>query len=183
MTSFKDIYKGSENKIAGIAAAPGIVIGEIYLFTKEKLEICKSDITDVEEAKINFQEALERSKKELTKVFAIAKDRMGNSRAAIFEAQLMILDDPVLIGNILKRIEEEKKQPEYIVDDEISKYQDLMILSHESYMKERANDIEDIKNRIVRNLRKKRWQSHIKEEVVIVSDSFNSRRYIVTLSQ
>ncbi len=171
MKSFKYIYKNSENKIAGIAAAPGIVIGEVYLFTKEKLEISKADITDVEEAKQNFHEALDRSKKELTKIFAIAKDRMGETRAGIFEAQLMILDDPVLIGNILKRIEDEKKQPEYIVDDEISKYQNLMILSNESYMKERANDIEDIKNRIVRNLRKKRWQSRIHSEAVIVSDS------------
>ncbi len=171
MKSFKDIYIGSENKIAGIAAAPGIVIGEVYLFTKEKLKISKADITDVEEAKINLHEALERSKKELTKVFAIARDRMGDTRAAIFEAQLMILDDPILIGNIIKRIEDEKKHPEYIVDDEISKYQQLMILSNESYMKERANDIEDIKNRIVRNLRKKRWQSRIQSEAVIVSDS------------
>lgn len=171
MKLFKDIYQSSENKIAGIAAAPGIVIGEVYLFTKEKLEISKADITDVEEAKTNFHEALERSKKELTKVFEIARDRMGDSRAAIFEAQLMILDDPVLIDNILKRIEDEKKQPEYIVDDEISKYQQLMILSSESYMKERANDIEDIKNRIVRNLRKKRWLSRIQSEAVIVSDS------------
>ena len=171
MKSFKDIYKGCENKIAGIAAAPGIVIGEVYLFTKEKLEISNADITDVDEAKINLHEALTRSKKELTKVFAIAKDRMGDTRAAIFEAQLMILDDPILIGNIIKRIEDEKKQPEYIVDDEISKYQQMMILSNESYMKERANDIEDIKNRIVRNLRKKRWQSRIQSEAVIVSDS------------
>ncbi|MCG6914285.1 phosphoenolpyruvate--protein phosphotransferase [bacterium BMS3Abin03] len=171
MKSFKEIYKSAENKIAGIAAAPGIVIGEVYLFTKEKLEISKADIKDVDEAKRNFQEALEKSKKELKKIFAIAKERMGNTRAGIFEAQLMILDDPVLIDNIIKRIEEEKKQPEYIVDDEISKYQQMMFLSHESYMKERANDIEDIKNRIVRNLRKKRWQSRIKGEVIIVSDS------------
>ena len=171
MRSFREIYKSAENKIAGIAAAPGIVIGEVYLFTKEKLEISKADIKDIDEAKRNFQEALEKSKKELKKIFSIAKERMGETRAGIFEAQLMILDDPVLIDNIIKRIEEEKKQPEYIVDDEISKYQQMMFLSHESYMKERANDIEDIKNRIVRNLRKKRWQSRIKGEVIIVSDS------------
>ena len=171
MRSFREIYKSAENKIAGIAAAPGIVIGEVYLFTKEKLEISKADIKDIDEAKRNFQEALEKSKKELKKIFSIAKERMGETRAGIFEAQLMILDDPVLIDNIIKRIEEEKKQPEYIVDDEISKYQQMMFLSHESYMKERANDIEDIKNRIVRNLRKKRWQSRIKDEVIIVSDS------------
>lgn len=171
MTSFKEIYRTAENKITGIAAAPGIVIGEVYLFTKEKVEISKAGITDIEEAKRNLTEALERSKKELTKIFSIARERMGATRAGIFEAQLMILDDPVLIGNIMKRLEAEKKQPEYIVDDEISRYQDLMVMSHESYMRERANDIGDIKSRIIRNLRKKRWQSKIKGEVVIVSDS------------
>jgi phosphotransferase system enzyme I (PtsI) len=170
MKSFKDIYRSAKNKIAGIAAAPGIVIGEVYLFTKEKLEISKADITDVKQAKKNLYEALERSKKELSKIFGIAKERMGATRAGIFEAQLMILDDPILIKNIIDRIEQEKKEPEYIVHDEITKYQDLMIISHEPYMKERAHDIEDIKNRIVRNLRKKQWESKIQSDVVIVSD-------------
>ncbi|HDZ59064.1 MAG TPA: phosphoenolpyruvate--protein phosphotransferase, partial [Ignavibacteriales bacterium] len=171
MKTFKDIYKKAANKIGGIAAAPGIVIGEVYLFTKEKLEVSKADITDVEEAKKNLYDALLRSKKELTKILSIARDKMGHSRAAIFEAQIMVLDDPVLIENIVKRIEEEKKQPEYIVNDEISKYQKMMYDSNESYMKERANDIEDIKNRIVRNLQKKRWQSKIEHDVVVVSET------------
>jgi len=83
----------------------------------------------------------------------------------------MILDDPILINTINCRIEQEKKQPEFIVDDEISKYQDKMILSHESYMKERAHDIEDIKQRIIRNLQKKRWQSKIQQDVIVISES------------
>ncbi len=90
MKSFKDVYRNAENKIAGIAAAPGIVIGEVYLFTKEKLEINDADITDVKEAKKNLLEALEKSKKEFSKIFAIAKEKMGETRAGIFEAQLMI---------------------------------------------------------------------------------------------
>jgi phosphotransferase system enzyme I (PtsI) len=170
MKSFKDVYKNSENKIAGIAAAPGIVIGKVYLFAKEKIEISKAEITDVPEAIKNFHEALAQSKKELNKIFGIARDKMDEVRAAIFEAQLMILDDPILISNIEKRIEKEKIQPEYIVADEISKYQELMIISHESYMKERAHDIEDIKNRIIRNLQKKRWQSKIEKNVIVVSE-------------
>ncbi|QQS38170.1 MAG: phosphoenolpyruvate--protein phosphotransferase [Ignavibacteriales bacterium] len=171
MRSFKKIYKEAENKIAGIAAAPGIVIGKTYLFTKEKLEINDSPITDIDEAKRNFEEALKKSKKELDKVFAIAKEKMEETRAAIFEAQVMILDDPVLLKNIESRIEKECKQPEYIVNDEISKYQELMKKSNESYMKDRANDIEDIKNRIIRNLQKKRWQSKISEGMIVVSDT------------
>ncbi len=171
MKSFKDIYKNSENKIAGIAAAPGIVIGKVYLFTKEKLEISKAPITNSEEAISHFEEALKQSKKELNKIFGFAREKMDEVRAAIFEAQLMILDDPILLSNIEKRIKDEMVQPEFIVSDEISKYQELMIISHESYMKERAHDIEDIKHRIIRNLQKKRWQSKIEKNLIVVSES------------
>ncbi|MFZ1519428.1 MAG: phosphoenolpyruvate--protein phosphotransferase [Ignavibacteriaceae bacterium] len=171
MKSFKDIYKNSENKIIGIAAAPGIVIGQVYLFSKEKLEISKAPITDVEEAIKNFEEGLKQSKKELNKIFGIAREKMDEVRAAIFEAQLMILDDPILLANIEKRIRTEKVQPEFIVADEISKYQELMIISHESYMKERAHDIEDIKYRIIRNLQNKRWQSKIDKNLIVVSEA------------
>jgi len=171
LKSFRQIFLESENKIAGIAAAPGIVIGKAYLFMKEKIDVNRGEITDIQEARKNLEEALNKSKKELNKILGIARDKMGNERASIFEAQIMILDDPVLIGNINHRIETERKQPEFIVDDEISKYQDLMMISHETYMKERAHDIEDIKNRIIRNLQKKRWQSKIKHDVVVVSDS------------
>jgi phosphotransferase system enzyme I (PtsI) len=171
MKSFKDIYKNSENKITGIAAAPGIVIGQVYLFAKEKLDISKAPITDVAEAIENFQEALRQSKKELNKIFGIAREKMDEVRAAIFEAQVMILDDPILIQNIDSRIAKEMIQPEFIVADEISKYQELMIISHESYMKERAHDIEDIKHRIIRNLQKKRWQSKIETNLIVVSEA------------
>lgn len=171
MKSFKEIYQASENKIPGIGAAPGIIIGEAYLFTKEKLQISKVDIEDIDKAKVDLSDAIAKSKKELNKIFAVAREKMDEVRAAIFEAQLMILDDPILLDEIVRRIEAEKKSPEYIVDDEISKYQSKMILSHEAYMKERALDIEDIKQRIIRNLQKKRWESKIDHNVVVVSDS------------
>lgn len=171
MKSFSKLYKNSVNKVTGIAAAPGIVIGQVYLFTKEKLDINKGEITNVDEAIKNFHEALSKSKKELQKIFAMAREKMDEARASIFEAQMMILDDPILIQKIIYRIEKELRQPEFIVHDEISKYQELMVLSNESYMKDRAHDIDDIKNRIIRNLQKKRLQSKIKHDVIVVSDS------------
>ena len=171
MKTFRQIFREAENKIPGIAAAPGIVIAKTYLFTKEAIEISEGEIFEVEVAKANLDEALRKSKKELNKVLNIAREKMSGTRAAIFEAQMMILDDPVLISAIKKRIEKERKLPEFIVNDEISKYQQLMILSHEPYMKERAHDIEDIKNRIIRNLQKKRWQSKIPNDAIVVSDS------------
>ena len=173
MKTFKQIYDHAENKITGIAAAPGIVIGPVYLYTREKLEVINGEITNCKEAVKNFREALLRAKKELSKVFELAKEKMGGERAAIFEAQLMILDDPILIETIENRIYSEKRLPEFIVDDEISKYQKMMMSAHESYMKERAHDIGDIKNRIVRNLQNRRWQSKIKKEAIVISESLS----------
>ena len=169
MKGLKDLVKHSDNYMNGIAAAPGLAIGKAYVFAKEVLQINHNEITDVDEAIVLFQEALQKSQTELRKIFSFAKEKMGEVRAAIFEAHLMILDDPVLIGNITERIKLEKKFPEFIVDDEISKYQQLMFGASEHYMKERALDIEDIKNRIIRNLQKKRWQSKIPLDAIVVS--------------
>lgn len=171
MTNIKEIIKLADNKVTGIAAAPGIVISKAYVFTKEKLDISAELVSDISDAKNNFLEALAKSKKELNKILAIAREKMEEKRALIFEAQIMILDDTILIDTILKRIENESKNPEFIVNDEITKYQQIMLNSGESYMKERAHDIEDIKNRIIRNLQKKRWQSKITSDVIVVTES------------
>jgi phosphoenolpyruvate-protein phosphotransferase (PTS system enzyme I) len=167
----KEFNSFETNTIMGIAAAPGITIAPAYLYSREKLEISDSFIDNVEEAKKNLFEALERSKYELRKILAIANEKMGEKRAAIFEAQIMILDDPVLIDSIIMRIEKEKKSPDFIVNNEISKYIDLMNSSDELYMKERSHDIEDIKNRIIRNLQKKKLKSRIVENVVVITSN------------
>lgn len=166
--------KKDQNKMMhGIASAPGIAIAQAHIYLKDKEEVRDTSITDIEEAINSLGEALAKSKKELNKIFGLAIDKLGEKRAAIFEAQLMILDDPILIENIIKRIKAEKKIPEYIVDDEISKYQKMMALSHEAYMKERSQDIEDIKNRIVRNLKKKKWKSRIESDVIVVAHNIS----------
>ncbi len=182
MKTFKQIFQEAQNKIVGIAAAPGIIIAPVYLFTKEIVQVGDGDIEDIEQGLANLEEALAKSKKELNKIFSIAKEKMEEERAAIFEAHMMILDDPILIDRIKERIKKEKKLPEFIVNDEINKYQQLMFGSKEHYMKERAHDIEDIKNRIIRNLQKKRWVSKIPHNAIVVSDSLNSCRYNITFS-
>ncbi len=171
MTTFNDIFKDAGNKITGIAAAPGLVIAKAYKYIKEELEVNGQKIINIKQALSDLDEAIARSKKELKKILNLARDIMGDKRAIIFEAQMMILDDPILLGTIKRRIEYEKMLPEFIVDDEISKYQKLMLKAHEGYMSERAHDIEDIKNRIIRNLQNKRWISKITHDVIVVSDT------------
>ncbi|MCZ7604313.1 MAG: phosphoenolpyruvate--protein phosphotransferase [Ignavibacteriales bacterium] len=163
--------KEKSNIYKGLPAAPGITIAPAYLFKKEKESINSDTIENVEEAITILEESLESSRKELKKVFGLAIDKLGEKRAAIFEAQIMILDDPVLIDTIKKRIRDEKRTSEYIVYDEISKYQRMMDQVNEPYMKERSQDIDDIKNRIIRNIKKKKWKSKITNDVIVVTDN------------
>jgi phosphoenolpyruvate-protein phosphotransferase (PTS system enzyme I) len=160
-----------KNILKGVAAASGISIGTAFLYEKH-VEVVEDEFVDnVEMAIAALDKSLVKSKKELKKIFDLAVDKMGEQRAGIFEAQIMILDDPVLIENIKKRIKKEKRSPEFLVDDEISKYQKLLSLSSQSYMKERSYDIEDIKNRIIRNLKKKKWKSRIENDVIVVTSN------------
>ncbi len=165
-------FKRKENVLLeGIAAAPGIKIGKAYFFDKKVFRAVKLKIEDTELAIQQLEESLEKSKRELKKILDLAVDKLGKDRTLIFEAQIMILDDPVLIETIKQRIINEKMAPAYIVQDELSKYQRLMEQSDDNYMKERANDVEDIKNRIIRNLRREKWKSKVPENRIVVAES------------
>lgn len=161
------------NIIRGIAAAPGISIAPAFIYAKEKELISEDFISNIEEALEALDKALEQSKKELRKIFDLAVDKLGEKRAAIFDAQIMILDDPILITNLKERIKKEKRAPEYVVETEISKYTHIMNASNELYMKERSHDIEDIKNRIIRNIKKKKWNSKISSDVIVVTHNLS----------
>lgn len=161
----------ANNILKGVPAAPGISIAKANLYYKETESIDQETIEDTDFALSLLEDAVQKSKKELKKVFSLAVDKLGERRAAIFEAQIMILDDQFLMDTIKMRIQNEKKSPEYVVYDEITKYQNLMRASREEYMKERSQDIEDIKNRIIRNLKKKKWKSRITSDVIVVAHS------------
>ncbi len=157
--------------LEGVAAAPGITIGKAYYFDKKVFRAEKTTIENVDEAIEQFREALAKSKKELQKILDLALEKLGKDRAVIFEAQIMILDDPILIETIENRIRDEKLAPAYIVEDEISKYEKMMNASDDPYMQERAHDVHDIKNRIIRNIRKEKWKSKVPYDRIIVAES------------
>ncbi len=171
MNSNSDFNIKKEVILEGVAAAHGIKIGKAYIFDKKVFQAIKLEITDIDGAIEQFRFSLDKSKSELKKILDLAIDKIGKDRAVIFEAQIMILDDPFLITSIENRIREEKLTPAYIVEDEMTKYTKLISSSKDSYLQERAHDIEDIKNRIIRNLRKEKWKSKIPFSRIIVAES------------
>jgi len=163
----------TERILSGIAASPGIAIGPVYLFRKQQPVVEERQVppgeTEQEIGRLNT--AVERSRKELTKIYEFAKQKLGEHQAKIFEAQLMILEDAILFDSIDSRVRKEGKNVEFIVHNEIEKYHRLMVASEDEYTRERALDVEDLRNRILRNLQDEKLISRLDGSPVIVSQN------------
>ncbi len=155
----------------GIPASQGISIGEAYLYTKKQIIINTASITedDVPREIEEFKKAIELSQKELKKIYNIAIERIGEKNSKIFEAQLEILNDKIFIEKIIKRIKEEKRSASYIFDDEINNLGSILLSSENDYIRERFEDINDVRNRVVRNMSREKLISKITENSIIVA--------------
>jgi phosphotransferase system enzyme I (PtsI) len=156
----------------GIAASPGIAIGRVYLYKKEFPPVVEIHIDekDVEDEIKKLLAAIERSERELNKTLKFAREKLPDHQLRIFEAQLLMLSDQYLIEEIKKRIKKELKNADFILTDEIRKYQTIMMRSvKDDYLRERAFDVEDVKNRVVRNLNQQKLSSLIEGSFIIVS--------------
>jgi phosphotransferase system enzyme I (PtsI) len=157
--------------LRGIPASHGISIGSAYLFLKNT-PIVEERIIQPEETEFEqdrFSRSLDKSSRELNKILLFAQEKIGEAKAKVLDAQIMVLDDPVLIGSIRKRINSEKRNAEFIVNDEIGKYAALMLRAQDEYMHERAHDMEDLKNRIIRNLLQERLISKLEGSFIVVA--------------
>jgi phosphotransferase system enzyme I (PtsI) len=162
-----------ETVLKGIPAAPGIAFGPAYLYSKQVPRVEEKTITpdDVPGEIERLRTANARSEKELQKIHAFAEQKLGSQNARIFEAQMMILADAILMGTIEQRIARECRNAEFIVKDEIGRYRQLMLAAPNEYMHERAHDVEDVMNRIIRNIQDQKLYSRLEGESVIVSET------------
>ena len=169
MNSITTTKKGVVLK--GVPASPGIAVGTAYLFTKEIPRVEERTLSDheVDREIERLCRALEKSSKELTKILSFAQQKVGEGKAKIFEAQIMVLEDQFLIDTIKRRIRSDQKNAEFIVSSEIGRYASLMLAAHDEYMHERAHDMEDLKNRIIRNLQQEKLVSKLEGSIIVVA--------------
>ena len=166
----------TERTFRGIPASPGIAIGRVFLFRKEEPVVVERTIlqSEVETEIERLKTAVARSTKELSKILAFAEQKLDQKQSRIFEAQIMILEDAVLFESIYGRIGKEMKNAEVIVQNEIGKYQRMMLAAKDVYTQERANDLEEVRHRIVRNLQAQRLISKFEGSHVIASPNLGA---------
>lgn len=166
-----------ETVLTGIAASPGIVCGTAYIYVKPSHSVERRKLDgagEVGKELERFERALEKSQRELKKILGFAQQKVGEAKARILEAQLMVLDDPYLHDAIRRRIREEGLNAGFIVDDEIGKYAKMMMSARDEYMHERAHDMDDLKNRIVRNLTEAAITSKFEGSHVVIAHNLTT---------
>ena len=159
-------------KLTGIAASSGVAVAKAYLLVQPDLsfETVTVENTDNEEARLDA--ALEASTGELNVIREKAVESLGNEAAAVFDAHLMVLADPEMIGQMKETIRAKKTNAETALKE----VTDMFIAIFEGmednpYMQERAADIKDVTKRVLANLLGKKLPSPatIDQEVIIVA--------------
>ncbi|MBU5100655.1 phosphoenolpyruvate--protein phosphotransferase [Staphylococcus aureus] len=139
--------------IKGIAASDGVAIAKAYLLVEPDLTFDKNEkVTDVEGEVAKFNSAIEASKVELTKIRNNAEVQLGADKAAIFDAHLLVLDDPELIQPIQDKIKNENANAATALTDVTTQFVTIFESMDNEYMKERAADIRDVSKRVLSHI-------------------------------
>ncbi|HFV7766435.1 TPA: phosphoenolpyruvate--protein phosphotransferase [Staphylococcus aureus] len=159
--------------IKGIAASDGVAIAKAYLLVEPDLTFDKNEkVTDVKGEVAKFNSAIEASKVELTKIRNNAEVQLGADKAAIFDAHLLVLDDPELIQPIQDKIKNENANAATALTDVTTQFVTIFESMDNEYMKERAADIRDVSKRVLSHILGVELPnpSMIDESVVIVGN-------------
>jgi phosphotransferase system enzyme I (PtsI) len=161
------------NKLTGIAASPGIIIGKARLVDRSRIKILYQYL--INEKQINmeverFREALHATKAQITTL----KNRMPDQikkHGFILDTHLMIMDDGMFSDHTINTILDEKINAEWALKKSVQNIRKLFDQIDDEYLRERFNDVENIAERILRNLAGKEQQSllEINERVIIVA--------------
>jgi len=159
--------------LKGIAVSPGIAIGKAFLLNMESFVIPKIAIKkeEVPEEIERFKQVLKQTREEIINIQKKLNRELGSKHSDIFNAHLLILDDPVLTEQMTEKIKKRKLTAEYLFQQVIRNYEKAFSKIDDAYFKERISDIQDVGKRIIRNLlgRKKTNLANLEKNVIVVS--------------
>ena len=168
---------GEEKIFQGVAVAPGIAEGKVLIHFQEEETIPFRDLLDgeLDAEVVRFEAALLATRKELMELQERLSQSAGPSDASIFDAHLLVLEDPTLIEEVLNGIRREKHNAEFVFQGVVHKFIKTLAAIDDPYLRERAIDLEDVARRVVRHLLGKSGQrlaGHDRNHI-IVADELN----------
>jgi phosphotransferase system enzyme I (PtsI) len=159
-------------RLSGIAASPGIAIGKAFRLNNAYYEPARDKVADVHIEAARFRQAVEEAKQELEQIRAMTEKRMGAAKAEIFEAHLLLLEDPDLIDAIVESIENEGVNAQYALHEVANSFIEVLSSMDNELLRERAADVRDVSGRIMSRLRGVSYAavSAINEPCVLIAE-------------
>lgn len=138
--------------LKGIGASDGIAIAKAYLLVEPDLSFNNEKVADVDAEVEKFKAAINQSKVELTQIRNNAEIALGPDKAAIFDAHLLVLEDPELINPIEDNIRNNQMNAATSLSEVSTNFITIFESMDNEYMKERAADIKDVSKRVLSHI-------------------------------
>lgn len=137
---------------SGKTVCGGIAIGKLHIIAKTGPSIEKYKVEDSSREIQRLEAAKEEAKAQLADLYEKAAAEVGEAKAAIFEVHQMLIDDSRYLGTIQNIITEQQVNAEYAVSVTADKLGEGFTKTGDAYLRERAADVKDISDRIIRIL-------------------------------
>ncbi|MGF7251419.1 phosphoenolpyruvate--protein phosphotransferase [Enterococcus faecium] len=158
--------------LKGIAASDGVAVAKAYLLVQPDLTFSKATVEDTAAEEARLDAALAKSTEELQQIREKAAQSLGEAEAQVFDAHLMVLSDPEMVGQIKQNIKDNSVNAESALKEVTDMYIGMFeAMEDNAYMQERAADIRDVAKRILAHVLGVTLPnpSMINEEVVVVA--------------
>jgi phosphotransferase system enzyme I (PtsI) len=170
-----DAARAGERIFRGIPVSPGVCRGKILVIGKPQTEtVVRRQIAESEvSAELKrFEQALVDTRHQILEVQRQLTEGLGAKDASIFDAHLLVLEDPTLIDEVTKLIQEQGLAAEYAFQQVSDKYIKTLSSIDDEYLRERAGDMRDVVTRVLDLLRGRATNldlSQIKDPCIIIS--------------
>lgn len=159
--------------LKGIPASPGIAIGEAFVVESQEYTAPeKTEPIAATASELNkLAAAVQKTEAHIKQSFETTLQSLGPEKAAIFEAHLAFLSDPMFVGAMSERIEQEMEPAEVAVWHVMQSFVGIFEAMDDEYMRERAADIKDVGRQLIGHLTEKesRSLSMLQQPVIVVA--------------
>lgn len=162
-----------EMVFTGIPASPGIAFGEAFVINVEDLPIEDEPVASAEVGREirRFEKALGQTERELTDLSRTLEEEMGKEHAKILDSHILMLADETMRRETIETIKnEEISAPSAfhrVMDKTLRTFEQI----EDQYLKERSEDIRDVRRRVIRNLlgQKVEGLANLRKKAIVVA--------------
>src|SRR5256886_4308466 len=147
----------NEIRFQGAGVSPGLARGVIHVVRDDFDDVPRYHIepSQIGNEIARFEAALVQTRVQILEMQQKIAEAIGAKDAAIFDAHLLVVEDRTLIDEVLRRLETERCNVEWVFQEVASNYAETLSKIDDPYLRERAVDMQDVTRRIVRNLQGK----------------------------